>query len=49
MLTATNAGAGEILINSIDFDGAMTGFDIDAIKAITDVCECSCNCGWWSG
>lgn len=37
VLTATSAGAGEILINSIDFDGAMKGFDIDAIKAITDV------------
>ncbi len=35
-LTATSAGAGEILINSIDFDGAMKGFDINAKKARTD-------------
>lgn len=30
-------GAGEILLNSIDRDGAMTGFDIDLIRSVTDV------------
>jgi len=29
------AGAGEILINSIDNDGLMQGFDIDLIKSVT--------------
>lgn len=30
-------GAGEILINSIDKEGSMTGYDIDLIKKITSV------------
>jgi cyclase len=30
------AGAGEILLNSIDRDGTMTGFDIALIKSVTD-------------
>ena len=29
-------GAGEIMINSIDLDGTMEGFDIELIKSITD-------------
>jgi cyclase len=32
-----DAGAGEILLNSIDRDGTWSGFDIDLIKSITDV------------
>lgn len=31
-----NAGAGEILINSIDSDGTMTGYDLNIIKKITE-------------
>lgn len=34
---AEQHGAGEILINSIDRDGTMQGYDIDLIKRITDV------------
>lgn len=30
-------GAGEIVINSIDRDGTMTGYDLDLIKSVTDV------------
>jgi len=30
-------GAGEILINSIDHEGTMTGYDLELIKMITDV------------
>lgn len=30
-------GAGEILLNSIDRDGSMQGYDIDLIKSVTDV------------
>ena len=30
-------GAGEILINSIDHDGEMKGYDIDLIRGVTDV------------
>lgn len=32
-----DCGAGEILINSIDRDGTMIGYDIDLIKSITEV------------
>jgi len=32
-----NAGAGEILLNSIDRDGTWDGFDIDLIKLVTNV------------
>lgn len=31
-----NAGAGEIFMNSIDLDGSMEGFDLEAIKKITE-------------
>jgi len=31
-----DAGAGEILINSIDRDGVMEGFDIELIKSISN-------------
>ena len=31
-----NAGAGEILINSIDRDGVMEGYDIELIKSISN-------------
>lgn len=33
---ADNLGAGEILINSIDRDGTMKGYDIELIKSITN-------------
>jgi imidazole glycerol-phosphate synthase subunit HisF len=32
-----NMGAGEILLNSIDRDGTMEGYDTDLIKSVTDV------------
>jgi cyclase len=32
-----NMGAGEIVVNSIDHDGVMNGFDIDLLKDIKDV------------
>ena len=35
--TAVELGAGELLVNSIDSDGTMEGFDIGAIKSITNV------------
>ena len=31
-------GAGEIMINSIDRDGTMQGFDLDLIRAVADAC-----------
>ncbi len=33
---AETSGAGELIINSIDFDGMMTGYDIELIKSISD-------------
>ena len=33
---AEDAGAGELIINSIDLDGLMTGYDIELIKNIAD-------------
>lgn len=32
-----NSGAGEIVVNSIDTDGVKKGFDLEMLKAITDV------------
>ncbi len=34
---AQNAGAGEIVVNSIDTDGVKGGFDLEMLKAVTDV------------
>jgi cyclase len=34
---AENSGAGELIINSIDLDGLMTGYDIELIKSISDI------------
>jgi imidazole glycerol-phosphate synthase subunit HisF len=34
--TMEENGAGELIINSIDRDGSMTGYDIELIKAISD-------------
>lgn len=34
---AESLGAGEILLNSIDQDGAMQGYDISLLKSVTDV------------
>jgi imidazole glycerol-phosphate synthase subunit HisF len=33
--TVENAGAGEIILNSIDKDGLMTGYDLDMINAVS--------------
>lgn len=33
---AEELGAGEILLNSIDFDGTTKGYDLDCIKKVTD-------------
>lgn len=33
---AETSGAGELIINSIDLDGMMTGYDIELIKSISD-------------
>jgi cyclase len=33
---AENMGAGELIINSIDIDGMMTGYDLKLIKSISD-------------
>jgi cyclase len=33
---AANLGAGEILLNSIDRDGSMEGYDIELIRTVTD-------------
>jgi len=34
---AEDLGAGELIINSIDLDGLMTGYDISLIKSISDI------------
>lgn len=36
---AESLGAGEILINSIDRDGMMTGYDLELIRSITEAVE----------
>ena len=36
VIEAEKAGAGEILINSVDLDGLMTGMDIEIIKRLTE-------------
>jgi imidazole glycerol-phosphate synthase subunit HisF len=36
---ATNIGVGEILLNSIDFDGTKNGFDLDLIKLVASNCD----------
>lgn len=33
---AAKIGAGEIMINSVDLDGTMEGYDVDLVKRITD-------------
>jgi len=33
---AENQGAGEILITSVDLDGTMKGYDLEAVKAVSD-------------
>ena len=35
-LMAQELGAGEILLNSMTFDGTMQGYDIELVKQITD-------------
>ena len=34
-----NAGAGEILIQAIDHDGTMAGFDVPLVKRVNDFCD----------
>ena len=34
---AEDSGAGELIINSIDLDGVMTGYNIELIKSIVDI------------
>jgi imidazole glycerol-phosphate synthase subunit HisF len=34
-VSITNLGAGEILLNSIDRDGSMAGFDLDLVRSVT--------------
>jgi imidazole glycerol-phosphate synthase subunit HisF len=36
---STKMGIGEILLNSIDFDGTKKGFDLELIKLVTQVCD----------
>jgi cyclase len=35
-MEAQRLGAGEIIINSIDNDGMMNGYDIDLVKSVAD-------------
>jgi cyclase len=37
--TATELGAGEILLNSMDADGTRDGFDLEMIRAVRDVTQ----------
>ncbi len=37
---ATDAGVGEILVNSIDQDGVKGGFDLDLTRAVAEVTSC---------
>ncbi|GAB1370130.1 AglZ/HisF2 family acetamidino modification protein [Candidatus Kapaibacterium sp.] len=37
---ATDLGAGEIIINSIDLDGVMKGYDLKLIKLVADMAKC---------
>lgn len=37
---AVNLGAGEILINSIDLDGLMRGYDLKLVKLVSEIAEC---------
>jgi cyclase len=36
---AADRGAGELLINSIDRDGTMSGYDVDALHRVTDAVD----------
>ena len=38
--TALENGAGEILINNIDFDGSLLGYDLKIIKSLTKKFNC---------
>jgi cyclase len=35
-----NRGAGEILVNSIDYDGMMSGYDLDLLRLIRSQTDC---------
>jgi len=37
---ANDLGVGEIIINSIDNDGQMTGYDLKLIKSVTSIAKC---------
>ena len=45
-MTQGDAGAGEILLTSMDRDGTKDGFDIPLTRAISDAVLCPCNCIW---
>jgi imidazole glycerol-phosphate synthase subunit HisF len=38
-LMAEKSGAGEIIVNSVDRDGLMSGMDVDLIKSVADVVD----------
>lgn len=39
VIQSTDIGVGEILLNSIDFDGTKNGFDLELIKLVSNNCE----------
>jgi len=39
IIEATERGAGEILLNSMDVDGTQQGFDLELIRAVRKVCD----------
>jgi imidazole glycerol-phosphate synthase subunit HisF len=39
VIQATEIGVGEILLNSIDFDGTKNGFDVELIKLVSNFCD----------
>ena len=43
---ATELGAGEILLNSMDADGTLAGFDLELIEAVRAVVVGSDHCQW---
>ena len=38
VVRAVESGAGEVLVQSIDRDGTMTGYDLEALRALSSVC-----------
>ena len=46
-LKALEKGAGEIMINSIDNDGSLMGYDLDLIKLVSNKINCPKSSTWW--